>query len=434
MGFDLFLYHTICCMIDVIKEYLVLRYVIGFMPKRKPVFLFFMFLIIPIGMAVAGRFLPAKYLSVMYLPLILIVMRVVVGIRYVKSFLMSIITFVCICELDFFVAAFLQLLPEGATYITLDNMRASAVSLLVIFLVAAACKYYDVTFYKKNMKHRKAFVALEIFVLFINLGIMGTFFGMLSESSAGSYGNLMLIMVIILSMLLSVITLIFYTAIMNVKEYRVLHEMNQKQLQLQKKYYEQLREIDRETRKFRHDLKNHFFVLSGFLQEDKQDQAKQYLKEMIGQFSEVQKIIQTGNDIIDAILNEKFQECKKKNISMKVEGIIYASLLISDYDICTILVNAMDNAVEACERVLSDNKWITVSIGTYQEYLHLVISNSSTENVNLRTKKADRRNHGLGLENLQECVEKNQGKVSVMTEGGRFVLDILVKVVEESEN
>lgn len=81
----------------------------------------------------------------------------VIGIWNVKSFLLSIITFVCICELNFF--------------------------------VAAICKGYDISFYKKNLLHRKEFIAIEIIVLFINLGIIGTFFGVLNENSAGSYGN-----------------------------------------------------------------------------------------------------------------------------------------------------------------------------------------------------------------------------------------------------
>ena len=141
--------------------------------------------------------------------------------------------------------------------------------------------------------------------------------------------------IMMLSMLLSIVTLIFYMAITNVKEYRMIHEVNQRQLEGQKRHYEQLRELDKETRKFRHDLKNHFFVLAGFLQEGKQEQAKKYLEEMTGQFSEVQKVIATGSDILDAILNDKFRECEEKQISMKVVGVLHAPLLISDYDICT---------------------------------------------------------------------------------------------------
>lgn len=419
--------------LDVMKEYLVLKYVVGFQQKRKTGLLALTLAFVPVGIGALGNIISHQYLSLFYFPLIVLVIQIVIGIWNVKSLLLSVITFVCICELDFFVSAFLRLIPEGAAYITRDNISASVVSLVLILGIAWLCKFNDISFYKKNMRHRKQFVVIEVFVLFVNLGIMGTFFGMLSESSTGSYANVMLIMTMILSMLLSVITLIFYTAVMNAREYRLIHTINQRQLDRQKIHYEQLRERDRETRKFRHDIRNHFFVLSGLMKENKLEQAVKYLEEMTGQFAEVQKMIHTGNDIIDAILNENYRECLKKGISMTVEGVIYAALVISDYDICTILVNAMDNAVEACERITGSEKWIQVSIGMYQEYLHLIVKNSSLEGVNLKTKKRDKRNHGFGFENLWESVEKNQGRVGVKAENGIFELDVVVKAFEEEK-
>ena len=431
MEFDTFLYHVVCCLLDVFKEFLVLRYVIGFQPRRKPIILLSAFAIIPIGIGALSMAIPVKYISILYLPLLLVTMQAVIGIWYVKSFLLSVITFVCVCELDFFVAAFLQIFQKEAFYLNANNVTASFISLLIVCIVAGVCKWNDISFYQRNMKHKKEFVVIEILVLFINLGIMGTFFGMLSESSAGSYASILLIVVIMLSLILSVIVLIFYTAIMNVREYRVLHDMNQKQLILQEKHYEQLREIDRKTRKYQHDLKNHFFVLSGFLAENKMEQARNYLEEMTGQFSVVQKVISTGSDIVDVILNEKYRECCEKGISMKEDGVIHAPLIISDYDICTILVNAMDNAVEACERIKGREKWITVSIGIYQEYLHLIVSNSSVNIADLKTRKPDKGKHGIGLENLQECVKRNAGEVTIQTGEGKFVMDVLVKGVAE---
>ena len=431
MEVNMFLYHSIYCILDMIKEYMVLRYVIGFQSKRKPILLVPALAVVPIGVLGLGNVIPESYLSLFYLPLILLVMLSIMGIWNIKSFLLSIITFVCICELDFFVSAFMKLVPEDVSRISRDNLLAGFISLVLIAAVAMVCKWNDISFYKRNLKHRKEFVVIEIIVLFINLGIMGTFFGVLSENSVGSYGNILLIMIMILSMLLSVITLIFYMAIANAREYRLIHEINQRQLEGQKRHYEQLREIDRETRKFRHDLRNHFFVLAGFLQEEKTEQAKKYLEEMTGQFSEVQKVISTGSDIMDAILNDKFRECEEKKIFMKVAGILYAPLQISDYDICTILVNAMDNAVEACEQMNNENKWIHVSIGMVQDYLHLVVSNSCEGVAELKTRKHDRHNHGFGLENLQESVGKNDGKVKVNVEQGRFEVDVLVKAFGE---
>ncbi len=265
MDFNLFLYHTIYCIVDTLKEYLILRYIIGFQSKRKPILLLPALLLAPVGIVGIGKIIPPNYLSFFYLPIILLIIQIVIGIWNVKSFLLSIISFVCICELDFFVSAFMKLIPEGATHISRDNLLAGIIGLVIIALIATVCWWNDISFYKKNLRHRKEFIVIEIAVLFINLGMIGTFFGVLSENSVGSYGNIMLIMVMVLSMLLSVITLIFFMSIANVREYRMIHEINQRQLDGQKRHYEQLRELDRETRKFRHDLKNHFFVLAKYI-------------------------------------------------------------------------------------------------------------------------------------------------------------------------
>lgn len=171
MEFDIFLYHSLYCIIDTLKEYLILRYVIGFQPKRKSVLLLLSFVIVPVGILGMGKIIPAKYISLFYLPLILVVILSVMGIWNIKSFLLSIITFVCICELDFFVGAFLKLIPEGIRYISRDNLLAGFISLFIIAIVAVVCKWNDISFYKKNMRHRKEFVIIEIIVLFINLGM-----------------------------------------------------------------------------------------------------------------------------------------------------------------------------------------------------------------------------------------------------------------------
>ena len=98
---------------------------------------------------------------------------------------------------------------------------------------------------------------------------------------------------------------------------------------------------------------------------------------------------------------------------------------VNDYDICTIFANALDNAIEACEK-METNRWIEVSIGLHQNFLTVLISNSIAGPVCLRSKKQDKRNHGFGLQNLTECVERNNGKVKIGMEEDKFILDIVV--------
>ena len=201
--------------------------------------------------------------------------------------------------------------------------------------------------------------------------------------------------------------------------------MNEKRLESQKEYYDRLREIDKETRKFRHDIQNHVQVILNLMKEEKNDQARIYMEDVSQHLENIKPVINSGNEIIDTILSEKLNRCKERNIVLKVKGIIHAPMIISDYDICTIFANALDNAIEACEK-LETNRWIEVSIGLHQNFLAVLISNSIAEPVSLRSKKQDKKNHGFGLQNLIECVERNNGVVRRRMDKDKFVLDIVV--------
>lgn len=430
MDTNLFIYHTIYCILDVIKVYLSLRFFVGFEKKEKNNWLLGM-LLVSVLIALPVYFLPANKVSYSYLPIILLIMHMVVGIRSIKSLLITIITYVCLFELDFFVGALAKLFEEGpGMVIARDNLLCCIISSVVVFAGTMAAKHFDIAFYKKSFRNNKMFVGVEVFILFFNFTVMGTFFGILTENPSGNLRNVLLILAITLSLVLSIISLIFYSAIMNVKEYRTLHEMNQKIMESQKWHYHKLKSVDRETRKFRHDVKNHMLVLRRLLDAGDTAEAQKYMQEITDTVSSMNVGIQCGNGFIDAILNEKQEICQKDNISLEVHGVISAPLTIGDYDICTILANGIDNAIEAIVREKHKNAKIQIAFSLYQDFLRIVIRNPLRERVSLETSKKDKKKHGYGVENMRECVKRNLGEMKICQEKGIFELDILVKAFQ----
>ena len=427
-----FLYHTLSCILDVAKMYLIIHYIIGFQKKVNKPSVHFALLLVPIYMGLILSVVPEKYVSILYLPIILIVLQITSGIWHVKSFLLSLIAYMIVCELDVFNSSIMKLTQTGMLILNQTNtMAASVVTLIAVGLVTVACNKLNVTFYKKNFGHKKAFVLIEVAVLFFNIGIIGIFFGVLSEKSAGSYASLLLNGIIVVSTMLSIITLIFYSVIMNVKEYQILNHMKQKQLELQKEHYERLKEISLETRKFQHDTKNHLLVMAELLQEKKYQEASEYIEEYTNQITDVKPAIQCGNYIADAILNEACSRCKSFDIELKVSGIIHASVQLNNTDMVTILGNAVDNAIEACQKINSEDRWIEVKFGLHQEYLNIIIKNSTNGRVTKSTQKKDRTYHGFGLNNIKDCVERNQGNVNIYVRKKEFEINIIVKAFEE---
>lgn len=153
--------------------------------------------------------------------------------------------------------------------------------------------------------------------------------------------------------------------------------------------------------------------------------ASSYLCEIYDNIKFLNSEIRTGNDIVDAIVHEKYDKAQEYGIKFEVRGMFSAKITISDYDICTILGNALDNAIEVCQKV-SGERYIQMEIKSHLSMRHLIIRNSIEGEVFLVTTKKDKTMHGYGLNNLRECVEKNFGDIDFFIEGKEFIVDVLV--------
>lgn len=207
-------------------------------------------------------------------------------------------------------------------------------------------------------------------------------------------------------------------------------------LESQKEHYLYLESRDTRTKKFRHDIKTHLFMLREYMEKEDFDAAKKYLQTLNDKASEIGNPINVSNGIADAILNKFYAEAKEKGIEIKVKGHFPMTCYISAYDICTVLSNIMSNAISAeCEcggnSVLVDIRYIEddVVIVVENDYNHEL----TIENGVFKTTKTDSFIHGYGLKNVQECVEKSGGYMSITTDNQRFKVMLCMKNENEED-
>lgn len=172
---------------------------------------------------------------------------------------------------------------------------------------------------------------------------------------------------------------------------------------------------EREIHKARaHDYINHLNALLALAEQNKNAEEIKYLKEQIGLESDNVDIIDTGDAVINAVLNYKYREAKKKGIIMPLMIDNLNNIKVSESDIVTILSNILDNAIEATEKC--DTKKIVLQITKQEPDKVLFIDSCNTclpESFSdkLRfTTKADKENHGYGISNIKYVVEKNNGE------------------------
>ena len=201
-------------------------------------------------------------------------------------------------------------------------------------------------------------------------------------------------------------------------------ELTKTFMEEQKKYYEDISRRDEKTKKFRHDLKNHMNLLAQFCKEKDIESISAYLEEINIHINEFGSKINTNNSVADVILTRYSEECKRAGIELKIKGHFIDDCKISTFDMCTILSNILDNAIRA-EKESGKTSISFVIRNTNENELIIYVENDlkiepQIQNGKIISSKKNKENHGFGIENVRECVEKNHGYIKIEAEESKF--------------
>ena len=197
----------------------------------------------------------------------------------------------------------------------------------------------------------------------------------------------------------------------------------------QNKLYFQLEVMEKSQLKMdclRHDMKNHFYRIESYIKENNLNELLDYVEQGKQSLITGKEYAFTGNKSIDCILNYKFDEAIKNNITFSINATVPNVTKINSFDLNTILGNILDNAIEAATK--SADKKIDVSINYNKNTLTIVIINSydGKINKNFATTKENPSGHGLGLKSVQITAEKYNGLVDFSYNKMYFTTKILL--------
>ncbi len=217
------------------------------------------------------------------------------------------------------------------------------------------------------------------------------------------------------------------------QRYVQLNEFSQAQLITQYNHYHSIMEKDKQTRKLRHDMKNHLLCIRSLIELDRIHDVKQILKDMEIMIHSTGHEINSGNSIVDAILNEKAEQAKENRIKLEFSGALPDNNFIEPFDISTIFSNALDNAIEAAKKSNDPERFIRTSVVSRGKCILVSIENTVECNIKissnlLESTKSNKEQHGFGLKNISESVEKYTGSLELKCENNIFTLEILLSV------
>lgn len=212
--------------------------------------------------------------------------------------------------------------------------------------------------------------------------------------------------------------------------YRKNEGLNRKFLELQNAHYEYLEKKNRNTQKFRHDMRAHMYILKQYLSKNRLKDGEQYIDSICEDLQYTKGYIDVKNGIANAILNYYSEQLKHIMCTFDVKGNLPLNCNIKAYDLCVIFSNLLSNALEATENAAK--QYIDLVIHFDETMIYIREKNSyngkiNIQNGNIITTKKEKEIHGFGLENIKESVAKYNGNVEVKTTKDEFTIDIIIE-------
>ncbi|MDO4648774.1 MAG: GHKL domain-containing protein [Eubacteriales bacterium] len=207
--------------------------------------------------------------------------------------------------------------------------------------------------------------------------------------------------------------------------------------QVQKNYledmeqlYDQIREKAWQNRKYRHDLERHIRTLEALLEEKRDDpDMNDYQENLKDTYRKMKNQKFCQDEIVNTVLKVKEEQCNKKNFPFQIQVMDCEYGEIKEIDLIAMLENLLDNAMEAQER-LNEDPWIGLKMEKNEREVTITVENRILpgETVSFQTKKADHRNHGVGMRILDEIVSNYHGTKKVTVDPEKHLLGIEVKL------
>ena len=205
------------------------------------------------------------------------------------------------------------------------------------------------------------------------------------------------------------------------------------QRELIETHYKEVDNMYRQMRGWRHDYRNHIQTMKVLASGGDLEGIRSYLDRLDTDLNTVDLAVKTGNAMADAILNSKISLAKSRDIPVQVEAHIPVRLKMSELDLCCVIGNLFDNAIEASLALPPEERLIRVYLDMKGTQLYLSFTNFTAQgkrekrNGRFLTTKGE--GHGFGLVRVDAIVERLDGYLSRNSEDGAFTTEILIPQV-----
>lgn len=347
-------------------------------------------------------------------------------VRKISVFVVGSFYLVCLSSFDVLVITLVASFYSGRE--TIMKIMGEMGNLRVILLIIVKTSWVLIYIVLRKYLQRLSVNISSVYrgILTPIIGFCGLFF-MLNEVRMAFNRSMPLIWFMAICVLILIIFIMYFFSERKQEQFKV--NFLEIRTNLLSEKYDSINEIYRDNSKLYHDLNNHLNVLYHILDDEHVDEAKEYIKEISKPVLRLCNTVWTGIDVVDVVINSKLQRMQELHIESDINVELPRNSSISSNDLCTILSNIIDNAIEATEQ-LPENKWIHITMRRINYFLFIRVVNSCYDVKKFETlpdtTKENKMFHGWGLQSVSDVVKKYEGTLECVNEKEEFIVKIML--------
>ena len=280
----------------------------------------------------------------------------------------------------------------------------------------------------KNKIYVYASYIILVNSVFIMLKILVRFAEMHGPFQIEQY---LIIMEVVPQLAIIAITVTIYIVIEMKKENeeRIKEKQAYNRLETKNDYYEKVEESQNQIRRLYHDMNNHLYNIQ--MMNKSSEDASDYIVSLQNELKEARKTRVSGNSLFDIIVDEKMNICKNKGIEFDIDVDSKNTGFIKNMDMSSILANILDNAIEACDKMTSNKKYIKLT-SMWADDMFVIICENSKENEVKKigdrfiTDKLNKSEHGIGIKSVEKSVKNYDGNMMIFCDDSLFKVKIMI--------
>lgn len=302
-------------------------------------------------------------------------------------------------------------------------------SRIILFLILTIAKRISI---KKNVVEmsNREWLQFLIFPIFTLITVI-----VMTNSMATSYHEDIVNVYYVIAIGLIILNMVVFNLIneilensQKIRETDVLRQQSIGQIEL----YNSLRKNYDIQRKRTHEYKNQIMCIDSLLKKKNYNKLEDYINSISDKLDGQLDMVDTNNDVINAIINAKYYEALQKDVLFVLNINDLSHIKVSDDDIVTILSNLLDNAIEAARQCDADRRTVGIKLLYEDDVLSISVSNSYktepqiTEDGYIYTTKDNKEEHGLGIRNVVATLEKYNAEYIIDYKDGEFLFSIII--------